>query len=249
MQCVKPLIPLYDAPYGARQRQLIYGANVTVLGQDGAFSWIKQDRDGYSGYVLSTALGPRVTATHWVNIGIAHCYRHPSIKAEVTQSLPFLSECNVQSEQDGFAKTELGWIHLAHLRFKDQKTLDPVAVAETFAGSSYLWGGNSIDGVDCSGLVQLSCWACGIPCPADSHDQAAFFRPLDMQAPFQRGQLIFWTGHVAWISDPETLLHATAATMSVVYEPIEKALDRIAAQGEGRPILRTSLNPKEVRYD
>ncbi|WP_162173679.1 NlpC/P60 family protein [Kordiimonas gwangyangensis] len=33
---------------------------------------------------------------------------------------------------------------------------DPVAVAEQFIASPYLWGGRSKLGIDCSGLVQVS---------------------------------------------------------------------------------------------
>ncbi len=49
---------------------------------------------------------------------------------------------------------------------------DPVAVAALFLGTPYLWGGNSRDGIDCSGLVQAALLACGIACPGDSDLQA-----------------------------------------------------------------------------
>jgi len=55
--------------------------------------------------------------------------------------------------------------------------------------------------------------------------------------PPQRGDLMFWKGHVAWVADPETLLHANAHHMATAHEPIAKAVARIEAQGDG-PVTR-----------
>ncbi|PJE32151.1 NLP/P60 hydrolase, partial [Pseudooceanicola lipolyticus] len=79
--------------------------------------------------------------------------------------------------------------------------------------------------------------ACGRPCPGDSDLQMqALGRPLPEGAAAQRGDLLFWKGHVAWVADPETLVHANAHHMAVAYEPLRAAVARIAAQGDG-PVL------------
>ena len=38
----------------------------------------------------------------------------------------------------------------------------------------------------------------------------------------------FWKGHVGFIEDPETLLHASGGAMYVTREPLRDAIDRIA---------------------
>ena len=43
----------------------------------------------------------------------------------------------------------------------------------------------------------------------------------------QRGDLVFWKGHVAIMRDEENALHANAHTMMVSSEPIEMAIGRI----------------------
>jgi cell wall-associated NlpC family hydrolase len=47
----------------------------------------------------------------------------------------------------------------------------------------------------------------------------------------QRGDLIFWSGHVAIVRDAATIVHANAHHMATAVEPTEAALTRIAATG------------------
>jgi hypothetical protein len=64
---------------------------------------------------------------------------------------------------------------------------------------------------------------------------------LPGDAPLRRGDLLFWKGHVAWMADAQTLLHANAHHMAVVREPLDPALERIAAQGDGPVTARKRL--------
>jgi cell wall-associated NlpC family hydrolase len=47
----------------------------------------------------------------------------------------------------------------------------------------------------------------------------------------QRGDLIFWKGHVAIVRDAETLLHANAHHMATAIENTRDAVARIKASG------------------
>jgi cell wall-associated NlpC family hydrolase len=46
-----------------------------------------------------------------------------------------------------------------------------------------------------------------------------------------RGDLIFWKGHVAIVSDAGTMVHANAHHMATVIEPIGLAIARIKQAG------------------
>jgi len=47
----------------------------------------------------------------------------------------------------------------------------------------------------------------------------------------QRGDLIFWKGHVAIVRDANTMVHANAHHMATVIEPTAEAIARIKAAG------------------
>ena len=82
--------------------------------------------------------------------------------------------------------------------------------------------------------MQVCLLACGIPCPGDSGDQErALGEALPDGTPAQRGDLLFWKGHVAWVAADNLLLHANAYHMAVALEPMDQAIARIKAQGDG----------------
>ena len=123
----------------------------------------------------------------------------------------------------------------AHLKPVGEYESDFVAVAERFLNVPYLWGGKTALGLDCSGLVQIALTACGISCPRDSDMQEAALGTLVQERPddlgLERGDLVFWQGHVAIVRDDKTLLHANAYHMAVAIEPIAEAIRRIGAAG------------------
>jgi len=83
-------------------------------------------------------------------------------------------------------------------------------------------------------LVHAALIACGRSCPSDSGPQAAGLgRVVPPETPPERGDLLFWAGHVALVVDATTILHANVHHMAVAYEPLNAAIARIKAQGDG----------------
>jgi len=62
--------------------------------------------------------------------------------------------------------------------------------------------------------------------------------PIAKDEPLQRGDLIFWKGHVAMMTGPDRMIHANATHMAVVEEDFAEACARIAAKGDGAIIAR-----------
>jgi len=98
-------------------------------------------------------------------------------------------------------------------------------------GTPYLWGGKTSAGLDCSGLVQLALQSTGRECPRDSDMQQALGSPVTSETALQRGDLIFWKGHVGLYAGEGRLLHANAFHMAVAEEPLAQAIERIRAAG------------------
>lgn len=93
-----------------------------------------------------------------------------------------------------------------------------------FAGTPYQWGGVTPWGVDCSGLVQTTFAARGIPLPRDASQQAECGTEVAADA-IRAGDLLFFTEgsqritHVAIAGKAGTLVHSTLACGGFVVEP------------------------------
>ncbi|NBT50244.1 MAG: NLP/P60 hydrolase [Marivivens sp.] len=222
----RPVVDLLDIPGGKRDRQLLAGAKVTVYEDLHGWSFIQSALDGYVGYVLSSALNQIWRPTHRIVTRSTHAYRDANMKSADLHRLSLGAEVPVESIDGEFADTPLGYIPSSHLRPCSEFETDTIAIAARLLGTPYLWGGNSADGIDCSGLVQMAHRLCGLPCPADSDQQQAAMGMSVDDAP-QKGDLFFWPGHVALVADPQRIIHANAHHMAVSYEPIKDALERI----------------------
>lgn len=216
-------------------RELLFGETFIVLEDRSGFAFGRSARDGYCGYVRSAELGHPTMATHIVLARSTHVYEGASIKTPHVMVLSFGSRIRLTELQGRFAKTHDGYyVPQAHICQIGTLFPDPVTVAELFLGTPYLWAGNSGFGIDCSGLVQASLLACGIPCPGDTDlQEQEVGRPLAATEATRRGDLLFWKGHVAIAVNADQMIHANAHRMLVNYEPIGAAITRIAAAGEG----------------
>jgi hypothetical protein len=159
----------------------------------------------------------------------------PSIKLPPVETLVMGTTITVLRQDGAFAVTRDGWyLPLPHIGGIDQFDRDFVSVAERFVGTPYLWGGKSSLGIDCSGLVQVALNAAGTGCPRDSDmQQDGLGRELDAaeSVRLQRGDLIFWNGHVAIARDADSIVHANAHHMATAIENTRSAIARIKAAG------------------
>jgi len=238
--CVREAIaPLRAAPAADAMllTQALKGERVTIYDRnEEGFAWGQLNGDGYVGWIPDAALvKPAAAPTHKVTALRTFAFPGPSIKLPPLETLSMGAMVTVVHQDDAFVVTDEGWyLPRRQVGGLEASEKDFVAVAERFAGTPYLWGGKSSLGIDCSGLVQVSLNAAGTGCPRDSDmQQDSLGRALSAAEAkhLQRGDLIFWKGHVAIVRDADTIVHANAHQMATVIENTRDAIARIKAAG------------------
>jgi cell wall-associated NlpC family hydrolase len=246
-----------------RVSQLLVGEAVRVLGEDGEWSWIRMERDGYLAWVQTAALHLADAAqVQAYQAGCRHCVLAPILPAwstraaagdlaEVRGKLPFGARVMV-------TQTEATWVEICLpnggrwwvaaeglLPVEQLPRPDAAGIAEALllmrrvAGIPYMWGGRTPFGYDCSGLAGALWEWLGVTLKRDADQQFRLGAPVTGEP--QPGDLLFF-GEPA----PEKAL-----------EPHEHITHVAIALGGGRVLHATgaywatvynSLDPSSLEY-
>lgn len=237
-------VPLADlrrhpAPNAPLETQALHGENVQIFEETGeGWCWVQLEGDGYVGWMPEIALlsGPAPEPTHVVTAPRTLVFPGPDIKQTPMHDLPMGALVSATGEAHDHNATyaviqPFGAVVIQHLAKLPSVSRDFVAVAERFLGVPYLWGGKSMLGIDCSGLVQLALSRAGIAVPRDTDMQFSVGKALEPGDVHRRGDLVFWKGHVGIMLDEARLLHANAHHMMTAVEPLAEAVARLEAKG------------------
>jgi len=205
--------------------QVIYGTNVGMLEEQG--DWVKvRTPDNYLGWMPRASLrgleaGDKPYASSGPVAQVESLFANLYVEPDVTKhapllTLPFEARLELTRAEGQPTGGEERWLEV---RLPDGRrawvqrgdvTLDPkpltikqtIDLGQRFLGLTYLWGGTSSFGFDCSGFTQMLVRQRGVTMPRDADLQAAWegVTPV-MRNKLKPGDLLFFG------SSPDKITH------------------------------------------
>lgn len=199
--------------------ELLPGEEFAVLEYAGGWAWGYCAGDHMVGYVEAIALADHSSPTHLVCEKCAPVAADDRITSPVLASLPMGARLHGE-EHGACLTTEYGCVSLSHLRPVAEHDEDPVVVAERLIGAPYLEGGRSFNGIDSTGLIQLSLSLCGLPAPRLAEQQRRLGQSIPEAAALRRGDLILFDGDAGLMIDDLLMIHASPSAGKVTVDPV-----------------------------
>lgn len=218
-----PLADLHETPDAETplQTQLLYGEQFNVAEIKDSWAYGYAQHDHFVGYIMVEHLQERpdkYDPNQTVLTGTAPVRLTNDKKSGLKTTLFYGSRfvTKGRAKNDAVGMNDGGFVSQSHIKETDLYLPDPVSESFRFLGAPYLWGGRSILGLDCSGLVQLVFATCGQFLPRDTDlmlrsDMGQDINHKNLEA----GDLVFFKGHVAIAVDQETIIHASMKSEAV----------------------------------
>lgn len=229
MKNIFPIINVYKKNTRKSEitTQLLYGHTFKKIKQSDEWTKIKNDLDGYKGFVEKRNFTQNDKCTHKVFVLYASLYSRPNNRKKISKKLSFGSKVKILEKNKSFYKFDKYWIKKNDLQKINHKNNDLFFYIKKFIGVKYMWGGKHYKGVDCSGLVQLFLNYNNKSCPRDAKEQLKYFKKRVILKNIKKNDLIFWKGHVAVALSKNKIIHAYGPLKKVVIMSLKKTISRI----------------------
>ena len=222
-----PSATLYSEPelYSEQTDEALYGDEVEITEEKGGFYRVATDY-GYSGWCVKQAVFEKAHDPEYqVTVPFADLLFEGRNFFHAPMSLPMGARVDYGTGHDeryGFAvlpSKRIYFIHKNHVApLADVKKLSApelresvVRTALSYEGVQYRWGGRTHAGVDCSGLCFNAYRFNGINIWRDADPEKVPGLKEIPVSELQKGDLLYFPGHVAMFIGGRELLHASAA--------------------------------------
>jgi len=219
-----PLVPLRESDNERSEMysQLLFGERIEVIETKDRWLFIRNVNDNYRGWVDRKMVQLLSDQDEELLEGIAeYTVQVPLTVCEMTHSdekmlLPGGSIIHTNKTGEFVLGEET--FHLNSSDLAVEAEIDGQAVirrALQYLNAPYLWGGKSILGIDCSGLVQVAFAMCGTQLERDASEQVESGLPIDFLSEAKAGDLAFFENdngkiiHVGLLLNTHQLIHAS----------------------------------------
>jgi len=198
--------------------QLLYGDLATVISQNEEWIEIKSVDDDYPGWVSKKMLTLLDSDTfnflqERKKVFLTNIFNYIDTKAQGEIVVPAGAVLYCSHNNNDCINGEI--INTNEQNLPPDRTEKIISLGKKFLGAPYLWGGKTMFGMDCSGLVQVLFRIAGISLPRDASQQATNGQTLNFIKEVSAGDLAFFDNeeenitHVGIFTGPGELLHAS----------------------------------------
>ncbi len=205
--------------------QILYGEKFKILSKNKSWIKIKSGFDNYTGYIQDKNYSKEFRANYKVSSLKANIYKKPNLKTNIFLSLG--SKLSVKEIKNNYARIDKNkWVRKKDIKNINYKEKNFIKIFKKFLNIKYIWGGKSYRGIDCSALLQIFYYYNNKFFPRDTKDQIKYLKG-NLKINYQKGNIIFWKGHVAMCINSKELIHAYGPEKKVLIMPILKTIKRI----------------------
>ncbi len=234
---------IYKEPssYSEVTSQILYGEKFKIISKNKNWIKIKTISDNYVGYVKNLRFIDNLYPSYKVYNIKAKIFKKPNLGTN--KWLSFGSKLPVIEENKNYIKIERNkWIKKKDIKKIDHVEKNFIKVFKKFLNIKYKWGGKTYRGIDCSALLQIFFVYNNSFYPRDTRDQIKYSKENLKKKKFQRGDIIFWKGHVAICLNSKKLIHAYGPERKVIIMPIIKTINRIQKTAKLKVIKISKIN-------
>ncbi len=209
--------------------QILYGEKFKILSINKDWIKIKTSFDNYIGFIKKTDFLNNHNPKFKVFLPKSIIFKKIDNKFIKTKTYLYFSSTISNLENKGgyirFSKNK--WIKKKDLKGINYRENNYKKIIKLFLNTKYLWGGGSVDGIDCSALIQIFFKFNKIFFPRDTKDQVKYCKKK-YNKKFKEGDIIFWEGHVGLCLNKTKFIHAYGPRKKVLIMDIKKTINLIA---------------------